>query len=1536
MENSAGKSGGAEIARKTRSLDLQSLYKSTVSVEQGNNKRKSGVVDDGQVKKKKRRSRKEVSLSSLEPAGKKARNSLDEVYGDGGNSDSLNSGRSQSGLRQNLDSSGGFNSISLNLDDSGNVIQIPKRRRGFVGRNKFESNKVSRLLVTSSGRVGGSVDQIAKLNGECKKFDGNEVSKSLGLPDGNVSSADQSPQLNDDSASKIVSPNVNGKTRFDDLKENRNSRVNSARPVKEEDGHLIVNNGDASSEKCQTDHGEKNHLASGSESRSKRKRNRNGLASGSESRNQRKRDGLASGSESRNQRKRDGLASGSESRNHRKRNGLTSDSQSRNHRKRNDLASGSESLAKKVEPLADSSNNICDSSQDEDEENLEQNAARMLSSRFDTSCTGFPLKSKCLGSPSTNRFPLFVSSGLGVVNSGANSSAGFESASVDAASRVLRPRKYHKEEGLLRKRRHFYEVLSKDLDAYWLLNRRIKVFWPLDESWYYGLVNDYDTKRNLHHIKYDDRDEEWINLRNERFKLLLLPSEVPHKMDAKTSMGNERDNDGKRDLATDDDSFLGSHLDSEPIISWLARASRQVKSSLGVSKRRKTSHPSSHFVPAVLSSNTDDPRWCLDMGSSKRGMNKSSNCALPDGYTDIRSNQKSVLEGTSSSKDSKSPVVYFRRRLRNKDKGLINAPDGKNACRSALVSVTSLGSTGRDLCASKVSDISFGHLKYEGLSWSVDNSGLLKLTFCLVESKQLRFELGPSVPILGYLGVANSWLLHTMLLVHYGTVMTTWPKIHLEMLFVDNFVGLRFLLFEGGLKQAVTFVFQVLRVFYQANEQRECVDMQMPVTSIRFKLSCIGDLRKHHVFAFYSFSKVKKSKWLYLDCKLQQHCLFTKQLPLSECTYDNIKALEGGCNYTNSIDSVPSTFEGLRKKSVQGLMPVGSCRESCRVATNLSFSNSDVKHGKFRPFALSFSAAPTFFLSLHLKLLMENSVACINLRDHDTRCSLDHSENTGLPVVDGCTLIQGFSEYVSEITPEENPRTSLREAESSGWLLRAKSQLGSDAISECSNGGFAKSSQNNGKLSIVETSACSTDPEENSGIVMLSQKSGFHCLESEQFITSLQPLVAKNHVSVDMSESRFYSSLRVEIPSLDQVERPADGRSTSSTQSSDLAWNMGDAIVNSPNPLGPRSIWHHSRNSLSSSFRDASHVWPNRKADFIHNGFGNGPRKPRTQVQYTLPSGVFDFSSKHKMHNQRGLPYKRIRKANEKRTFDESRNSHRNLEVLACDANVLITTGDRGWRECGAQVVLELADRNEWKLAVKFTGSTKYSYKAHQFLQPGSTNRYTHAMMWKGGKDWVLEFPDRSQWMLFKEMHEECYNRNIRAASVKNIPIPGVRLIEESDDNGMESPFVRCSPKYFQQVDNDVDMAMDPSHILYDMDSEDEKWISEIQKGSHTQGSKCQEISEQLFEKTMDMLEKVAYSKQRDHFTSDEIEKFMVGVGPIEAIKAIHEHWQLKRQRKGIPLIRHLQIIGMNFSTEKSVANLDGPQFPFFLWDSDK
>lgn len=114
----------------------------------------------------------------------------------------------------------------------------------------------------------------------------------------------------------------------------------------------------------------------------------------------------------------------------------------------------------------------------------------------------------------------------------------------------------------------------------------------------------------------------------------------------------------------------------------------------------------------------------------------------------------------------------------------------------------------------------------------------------------------------------------------------------LEMLFVDNVVGLRFLIFECCLNHAVAFIFLVLTLFSQADEEWRFESLQLPVTSVRFRLSSIQDSRKQQSFAFSCFSKLKKSKWLYLDSKLQKRSLLARQLPLSACTYDNIMSLD--------------------------------------------------------------------------------------------------------------------------------------------------------------------------------------------------------------------------------------------------------------------------------------------------------------------------------------------------------------------------------------------------------------------------------------------------------------------------------------------------------------------------------------------------------------------------------------------------------------------------------------------------------------------
>nr|CAD1824196.1 unnamed protein product [Ananas comosus var. bracteatus] len=294
--------------------------------------------------------------------------------------------------------------------------------------------------------------------------------------------------------------------------------------------------------------------------------------------------------------------------------------------------------------------------------------------------------------------------------------------------------------------------------------------------------------------------------------------------------------------------------------------------------------------------------------------------------------------------------------------------------------------------------------------------------------------------------------------------------------------------------------------------------------------------------------------------------------------------------------------------------------------------------------------------------------------------------------------------------------------------------------------------------------------------------------------------------------------------------------------------------------------------------------------NFIQNGFTS--RKPRTRISYISPNLGHDISSKHQIHQRKGQTYKKIR-------IDKP--------DMECSANVLVTLGDRGWRESGALVVLNSLNQKDYWILVKLSGITKYVHKANQFLQPGIPNRFTHAMMWKGGKDWMLEFTDRSQWSLFKLMHEECYNRNLRAASVKNIPIPGVRLIDDFDESIVEKPFISTSLKYHQEVGTEVDRALDPCNTLYDMDSDDEEWAKTFDSSCGNDDSIVAENDLDIFERVMDMFEKVAYAKNSDQFTAEELEEFMTEFAPLDIITAIYEYWLQKRQKKGLPLIRQFQ-----------------------------
>ncbi|KAK4274380.1 hypothetical protein QN277_017608 [Acacia crassicarpa] len=1378
MEGRTENLHGIAIPKKSRSLDLKSLYHLKVPKEthKKNLKRKGNSHEDGDQKtNQKKKIRKEMSLSSLENADGNTKKAVEEECCIGPSSDGKDSCELHSGLSQRLSGGNGINRVSLSLGD--NAVHIPKRKRGLVRRKKFETVQGQNLSEQTSSKSGHG---------------------------------DQMPELiRDDLGQGVESPMLKQKD-IDEFKESMSSDSNSVQRFKgNEDSTLyaVVNSGDSK--------------------KISRKRDR-------------------------------------------KRKILAPDSVP--------VEAGTVIKSSKL------SGNL----KEDDEDNLEENAARMLSSRFDPRCTGFSSSSNSSMLPSENGISISPSPGRNRGNHGSKSLSGSESPSVDAAGRILRPRKQHKEKGSARKRRHFYEIFLDDLDAYWVLNQRIKVFWPLDQSWYYGTVNDYDKSKKLHHIKYDDRDEEWINLQTERFKLLLLPSEVPGNAGCKRSAmkinsvqkkGSKSRKERQGKLITEDDSCGGSFMDSEPIISWLARSSDQAKSSFNGVKKQKTSTTPLKSASSLLYEENGVqgvPKSSLRGGKSNPFCDSVFLDKLGDNFI-----EKLSSENATCSKDGKMPIVYFRRRFRRLNSISPHVSEGVPVIISAPGSIFFNPLVGR---LSDVNEPDNKNFDADGpLCFTYNVGGVSEIRFPDLESAALKIDINlPIRSVLNY-DLESLWLLHAVLLLQNGAVMTKWPRVHLEILFIDNEVGLWFLLFEGCLNMAAAFVFMILRVFLESPEQGKDVDVQLPVTSIRFRFSGVDDVKRQVVFAFYNFSSLQSSKWMYLDSKLKRYCLLSKRLHISECTYDNIQALQNGlreCPIT-TISGKPSSFKVMPKRTRMRANFMGISTDFTPVEASQSSVAGKRKHPLF---ALSFSAAPTFFLSLHLKLLMDRSVNHLSFCDHS---SVGDQEN-GYSTIDDC------SHSNAEINLKKDMMTLSIGVASDGWACAEPNLIISPSV--CSDQIASHNCQN------IDLSAGGISGSPSSERLSPIHLHEWQSHNSELELCSLPSSSLVDKDKADDIPHSFMGDLNVQIPSVDQIRKPANGDMQIAHDSSDSSWNANECVTPSPKSTAPRSSCHRNRNS-SSSFGFLSHGWSGGN-DSFHNGFSNGPKKPRTQVSYSLPLAGYDFSSKHRSPNQKGFHQKRIRKANEKKSSDVARGPKKDLDSLYCDANVLITVGDKGQRESGAQVVLELFDHNEWKLSVKFSGITRYSYKAHQFLQPGSTNRYTHAMMWKGGKDWTLEFTDRSHWTLFKEMHEECHNRNLRAALVKNIPIPGVCLIEENHEDGPEVAFVRGS-KYFQQVETDVEMALNPSQVLYDMDSEDEQWISNIQKSE--KGNSSLEGISQMFEKIMDMFEKAAYSRQCDQFTPNEIEEITSDVGPLCLAKTIYGHWQQRRKQKGMALVRHFQ-----------------------------
>lgn len=242
-----------------------------------------------------------------------------------------------------------------------------------------------------------------------------------------------------------------------------------------------------------------------------------------------------------------------------------------------------------------------------------------------------------------------------------------------------------------------------------------------------------------------------------------------------------------------------------------------------------------------------------------------------------------------------------------------------------------------------------------------------------------------------------------------------------------------------------------------------------------------------------------------------------------------------------------------------------------------------------------------------------------------------------------------------------------------------------------------------------------------------------------------------------------------------------------------------------------------------------------------------------------------------------------------------------------CSANILVTESERCYREEGVSVILEVSSLGECLIAVKKDGSTKFTHKAEKVMKPCSCNRFTHAIMWTVDNCWKLEFIDRGDWIIFKDLYKQCADRNVAAPGVKNIPIPGVNEVS-NDGNNHVTPFFRPD-SYISVKEDEVCRAMAKKTANYDMDLEDEEWLKKLNSKFSVENGIEEYVSEDNFELMFDTFEKAYFCSPFDISKEKNIAvDHCLHLGGRELVEAVYDYWIKKRNQKRSSLLRVFQV----------------------------
>uniref|UniRef100_A0A1D1Y2P3 Enhancer of polycomb-like protein n=1 Tax=Anthurium amnicola TaxID=1678845 RepID=A0A1D1Y2P3_9ARAE len=338
--------------------------------------------------------------------------------------------------------------------------------------------------------------------------------------------------------------------------------------------------------------------------------------------------------------------------------------------------------------------------------------------------------------------------------------------------------------------------------------------------------------------------------------------------------------------------------------------------------------------------------------------------------------------------------------------------------------------------------------------------------------------------------------------------------------------------------------------------------------------------------------------------------------------------------------------------------------------------------------------------------------------------------------------------------------------------------------------------------------------------------------------------------------------------------------------------------------VSSRSVLKSRRNSL---LDERGMLKVDTKVHPVNEGceYGPIPEKPLDSylgeggtLELAMPSPTSPNQKRRHCTMKNSLP--RIKEL--KPAFTEAK---QNIDMLSCTANILVIESDRCWREEGAKVILESSGSNDWFLAIKLGDTTRFLLKPEE-MKASSSNRYTHATMWAVEGGWKLEFCDKNDWNVFKELHKECCERNVPEVPVRIIPVPGV--LEVSGYEESLSSFFMRPDSYIHMSKDEVDRVLLSENACYDMDSGDEEWLERMNSWSlSTDADRSTQISKDNFEKIIFAFEKAAYNHPDVVSDQEKAINLCSDFGKRDIVAALFDYWMKKRKQKHSALVRFFQ-----------------------------